>query len=95
MSRPAPRRLNQVRVHPELIALGKRPYLEASRLRKGAIQAALQAMPPHEHHILRRHAQRLAQNFNRLGMAGALEVLAAIGIAMDDAGWPKGDDCES
>jgi len=89
MSRPAPRSLWQVREYPELIALGQLSYRESSRLRQDANQAALHATPPHERHILKRQAKRLAQTFDGLGQAGALEVLAAVGLALDDADWPQ------
>jgi len=55
----------------------------------GAVQAAFHSMPPHAQGSLQTQAGWLATEVPKLSPAQALELLSAIGIALDDADWPK------
>jgi len=89
MSKPKPRRLLQILAHPELAALNMLPTRQANELRTEAIQAAFRSLSLHEQGSLHIQAEGLALEVPKLSAATALEVLAAIGIALDDADWPK------
>ena len=75
----------QVLAHPELACSFARPTREGNRLRSEAVQDAFHSPPPRERGLLRVQAEWLAAEIPQLGPSGALEVLAAIGVALDDA----------
>lgn len=85
MSRPKPRRSRQTLAHPELAALRAMAVRDANALRSDAIQAAFHSLPPREQGSLQVQAEWLATGIPNLGSSGALKILAAIGIALDDA----------
>ena len=85
MSKPKQRRMFQIRAHPELMELRKLPYHEAHKLHRDTLLSALNSTPRHERDILERHVGQLAHTFKGLGKMGALELLAALGIALNDA----------
>ena len=85
MSKPRARRLLQVLAHPELAALSVMPVRDANAIRSEAVQDAFRSLTPREQGLLQVQAEWLATEIPKLGPSGALEVLAAIGIALDDA----------
>ena len=68
------------------------PVRDANSVRSGAVQDAFHALPPAEQAVLQGCVDRLASDISNMGMGSALELLAAIGLAMDDVGWPKGEE---
>jgi len=89
VNNPKRRRLLQVLAHRELYALNVLGVREANELRLDTVQRALDSMPPRQQRSLRVQARHLADEIPKLGPDGALQILAAIGIAFDDASWPR------
>ena len=87
--RPRRRRLLQMQLYPELMMLRQLPAQEANQLRSSTVQDAFLRLSDREKARLSQQAKRLSDAILQLGIIGALELLAAVGLAIDDADWPQ------